>query len=242
VDRHSRIASYLVIPVLLVVGFAVVWSGRDQPSGPDTQVLGTSVEQGAPKDDGDLAVATPGSLPIADQSTEPTSPRGVYRDGRVVLSGSVPDEATAAGYAAKLRSVLGEANVVVELSVDPRVTAETMPIEVDQVVRFPSTDTGSDPELQPLLDLGAAALRLLPETTLVVTGHTDDVGDEGTNLALSQARAQVVVDALVGRGVPAERLEARGAGEAQPIADNATPEGRDANRRVEAVLEGLSPG
>ena len=99
-----------------------------------------------------------------------------------------------------------------------------------------------DPQLQPLLDLGAAALRLLPETTLVVTGHTDDVGDEGTNLALSQARAQVVVDVLTEGGIAPERLEARGAGESQPIADNATPEGRDANRRIEAVLEGLTPG
>jgi outer membrane protein OmpA-like peptidoglycan-associated protein len=242
VDRHRRIASYLVIPVLLTVGFALVWSGRDQASGGDTQVLGASLERDALADGAGGGPAARGPLPTSDPGGEPVPARGVYRDGVVVLSGSVPDEAAAAGYAAKLGSVLGEANVVVELSVDPRVPAGPMPIEVDQAFRFPSTDTAFDPQLQPLLDLGAAALRLLPETTLVVTGHTDDVGDEGTNLALSQARAQVVVDVLTERGIAPERLEARGAGESQPIADNATPEGRDANRRIEAVLEGLTPG
>ncbi|CAN5191976.1 hypothetical protein BH20ACT3_BH20ACT3_12960 [soil metagenome] len=236
VDRPSRIVGYLVVPVLLIAGFALVWSGRDRVDDGRTEVLGASVERSGSAD------PAAGSLPLADPATEPAPPHGVYRDGVVVLTGSVPDEAAAAGYAAKLRSALGDENVVVQLSVDPRVTAETMPIEVDQAFRFPSTGTAFDPELQPLLDLGAAALRLLPETTLVVTGHSDDVGDEETNLALSQARAQVVVSWMMERGIPAERLEARGAGESQPIADNATPEGRDANRRVEAVLEGLAPG
>lgn len=66
-----------------------------------------------------------------------------------------------------------------------------------------------------------------------ISGHTDDVGNDGYNLMLSQQRAESVRQYLIGKGVSADRLVAVGMGETQPVADNGTEEGRIANRRVE---------
>lgn len=71
-----------------------------------------------------------------------------------------------------------------------------------------------------------------PSATGVIEGHTDTVGAEAYNQQLSERRAQAVLKYLVDGGVPASRLRAQGFGETQPVADNATPEGRAQNRRV----------
>ena len=69
-------------------------------------------------------------------------------------------------------------------------------------------------------------------TTVEIGGHTDAQGTDANNQALSEARAQAVVAFMTERGVPATGLRAVGFGESQPIADNATPEGRAENRRI----------
>src|ERR687895_1334409 len=99
------------------------------------------------------------------------------------------------------------------MTLDRRVAGTTLRIDVEESFRFPEGAVTFDPEYEALLNLGAAALQLLPESTLVVTGHTDSRGSEATNLALSTARAQVVVDFMVSRGLPANRVVAVGAGE-----------------------------
>lgn len=187
------------------------------------------------------AVAAAIDLPEADPAAPPQEPIGVYSDGKVVLRGSVPTAELAAAYEERAASVLGPENVTMEMTLDERVSGETMDVDVQEQFRFPPGAVDFDPKFEALLNLGAAALQLLPEATLVVTGHTDDVGTPETNLALSQARAQIVVDWMVQRGIAPERVVARGAGESEPIADNATPEGREANRRIEAVVEGIRP-
>jgi outer membrane protein OmpA-like peptidoglycan-associated protein len=159
----------------------------------------------------------------------------------VTLTGSVPDEELADAFREKVASVIGADNVTVQMTVDPRVSGETLTVDVAEQFRFPSGSAEFDPQFEALLNLGVAALQLIPESTLVVTGHTDDVGTDEVNQALSLARAQIVVDFMVRGGIPAERVVARGAGETEPIADNATPEGRQANRRIEATLEGIRP-
>ena len=88
----------------------------------------------------------------------------------------------------------------------------------------------------PMLDLLARMLMENRDLDVAVVGHSDNVGGLAPNLRLSTARAQSVVDALVARGVAAERLEAEGIGYLAPLASNATPEGRALNRRVELVL------
>jgi OmpA-OmpF porin, OOP family len=91
------------------------------------------------------------------------------------------------------------------------------------------------PDSDSQLDQVATALRSAPALQLEVAGHTDNVGSADANQTLSEARAKAVVAALVARGVPAERLAARGHGQTAPIADNRSEEGRAKNRRVELV-------
>ena len=80
-----------------------------------------------------------------------------------------------------------------------------------------------------------ALLQERPNLRLSVNGHTDNIGTAERNRELSTLRAEAVVAELRALGADATRLEARGLGRVQPIADNATAEGRAANRRVELV-------
>jgi len=75
--------------------------------------------------------------------------------------------------------------------------------------------------------------KLCPDVKLLVTGHTDSVGDKEYNIGLGKRRAEAVVGYLVQKGVDEGRLSAVGLGFSQPIADNSTDEGRAANRRIE---------
>lgn len=92
-----------------------------------------------------------------------------------------------------------------------------------------------------ILERVADGLRARPDVSLVVVGHTDSVGPESFNRGLSLDRAASVSAFLGDRGVVAGRLEARGEGETQPIATNATATGRALNRRVELWLAGRAP-
>lgn len=78
----------------------------------------------------------------------------------------------------------------------------------------------------------AGYLALCPETSIEVEGHTDSDGEDDANLALSVARAEAVVDALILRGVGPERLYAIGYGESLPVESNETRAGKQANRRI----------
>ena len=89
------------------------------------------------------------------------------------------------------------------------------------------------PESQQILDQVAESLVDNPGVNVEVGGHTDNTGARATNLRLSQARANAVREYLIGKGVDAGRLTARGYGPDQPTADNSTATGRFANRRVE---------
>jgi outer membrane protein OmpA-like peptidoglycan-associated protein len=72
---------------------------------------------------------------------------------------------------------------------------------------------------------------------MLVEGFTDSHGDASFNQDLSQRRAESVREYLVRRGIASTRVTARGLGFTQPIADNATAEGRAYNRRVEIVVQ-----
>ncbi len=88
-----------------------------------------------------------------------------------------------------------------------------------------------------ILDAAAAALQANPNDNAEVAGYTDSNGDSGYNLKLSQERAESVRQYLIGKGVDAARLTAKGYGEASPIASNDNDAGREANRRVEIKLQ-----
>lgn len=86
------------------------------------------------------------------------------------------------------------------------------------------------------LDRLAAFMRDNPERRLEIEGHTDSVGSDALNLALSQQRAESVRAALVQRGVDGGRIATKGLGKAVPVAGNDSAEGRQRNRRVEIVI------
>ncbi|MCK5656345.1 MAG: OmpA family protein, partial [Deltaproteobacteria bacterium] len=88
-------------------------------------------------------------------------------------------------------------------------------------------------EAYPLLDEVASILEKNPEMEVEVQGHTDNTGSATYNQWLSEKRAQKVKDYLVSKGIDSSRLEAKGYGLTQPVASNATEEGRAQNRRVE---------
>jgi len=75
-----------------------------------------------------------------------------------------------------------------------------------------------------------------PSRTVLIEGHTDNVGSSEANLSLSQLRADSVRAYLVGKGIGSSRLAASGKGEAVPVADNASAMGRQENRRVEVII------
>jgi len=78
-----------------------------------------------------------------------------------------------------------------------------------------------------------------PNITVAIQGHTDDVGDDAQNLALSESRAKGVKDYLVSQGIDAERLSAKGYGETKPKVTNTSDLNRAKNRRTDFVIESL---
>jgi outer membrane protein OmpA-like peptidoglycan-associated protein len=75
-----------------------------------------------------------------------------------------------------------------------------------------------------------------PQVRIKIIGHTDNVGKDAANQKLSDGRANAVMKDLIERGISAERIEAEGRGETQPIDTNDTDEGRQNNRRVEIEI------
>lgn len=89
---------------------------------------------------------------------------------------------------------------------------------------------------QSKLDEVAKALKDQGYQRIVVEGHTDSRGSDDANLSLSQKRAEAVRTYLVSQGIDSNKISAAGIGEARPVADNNTAEGRANNRRVELVV------
>jgi len=93
---------------------------------------------------------------------------------------------------------------------------------------------GSYTELERLLNI----MTENSQVKIEISGHTDKTGTESLNLILSEARAKTIVEYLVECGIDSSRINFKGYGSSQPIADNASAEGRAKNRRVEfKILE-----
>ncbi len=87
-------------------------------------------------------------------------------------------------------------------------------------------------EIQKMADV----LKKYPDTNVLVEGHTDNTGSDAINQPLSERRAQSVATYTISQGVDAARVTTKGYGSTQPIADNTTMEGKQANRRVEVAI------
>jgi OOP family OmpA-OmpF porin len=100
-------------------------------------------------------------------------------------------------------------------------------------VNFEFDSAKLTPAAKGVLDEAASGIKAASGHTFNVVGHTDSVGSDAFNMGLGQRRASSVKEALVSRGVSASQLQTSSMGERQPIATNATAEGRAENRRVE---------
>ncbi|WP_345221862.1 OmpA family protein [Hymenobacter koreensis] len=92
--------------------------------------------------------------------------------------------------------------------------------------------TASQTEIQKM----AEVLKKYPDTNILVEGHTDNSGSDAINQPLSERRAQSVANYTVQQGVEQARITTKGYGSSQPVADNTTMEGKQANRRVEVAI------
>jgi outer membrane protein OmpA-like peptidoglycan-associated protein len=112
-----------------------------------------------------------------------------------------------------------------------------MVITLSGSVLFASNQATLLPDARSRLDQVSDVLLTTRERNLSIEGYTDSRGSDSHNLALSQRRADAVRDYLVQRGYETDRIKSRGLGEGNPVADNASAEGRANNRRVEIIIE-----
>jgi OOP family OmpA-OmpF porin len=122
----------------------------------------------------------------------------------------------------------------VSISVAAATTKKTI---VLRGINFDFDKATIKPEFEGVLEAGADVLKENPGVRVQVAGYTDSVGTDEYNQGLSERRANAVRDYLASHGVDASRLTAVGFGESNPVADNATADGRSQNRRVELNIE-----
>jgi outer membrane protein OmpA-like peptidoglycan-associated protein len=109
-------------------------------------------------------------------------------------------------------------------------------------VTFATNSADLRPDFFSTLNSVAVVLKEFDKTILEVAGHTDNTGEDAYNQALSERRASSVAQYLESQGIMARRVFTVGAGESRPIASNDSPDGRQANRRVELTLEPVTSG
>ena len=179
-------------------------------------------------------------------------------DGRLTIGGEVASELIRQFLIDGATQAYGEGNVVDEFTVSDEVETTFSTYRIPLILAlttnfpryevalinesisgtfqggasFPVDSTEISPEIADLLDLAAGIMASDPSLSMTVTGHTDSTGPDEYNQLLSQQRAESVVAYFTAAGVETARLTAVGAGEAEPIAPNTTPEGRAVNRRI----------
>jgi outer membrane protein OmpA-like peptidoglycan-associated protein len=115
----------------------------------------------------------------------------------------------------------------------PDCDAEFMKALIMRPVHFETDKSAVTPEAAAIIKDLAVIAGYCKDKRLEVGGHTDWIGSEAYNQALSERRAVAVVNALISFGVDRARLDAKGYGESMPLASDETPEGRFVNRRIE---------
>lgn len=132
----------------------------------------------------------------------------------------------------KLRDRLAGVGVGVQRDKNTGIITLVMPGNIT----FATAQTSVRADFYPVLDAVADVLNEYDETSITVSGHTDNVGRADYNQNLSQQRASSVAGYLVNKGVAGNRVSAIGYGMNQPVASNANESGRSQNRRVEILI------
>ncbi len=184
---------------------------------------------------------------------------GIYFDGRdSVLSGEVPNEEASSLAEMVVQQVYGVRAVANQLVVKPgsntqggdmistgiepakglHVPSHRYPVEQIDLhgVQFEYAKAELNSDAMNVLEEVAVLLRKNPDQVVEVSAHTDSQGTALGNLAVTNARANVIRDYLLSKGVNATQVVARGYGSMRPVADNGTEEGRQQNRRIEITV------
>ena len=135
-------------------------------------------------------------------------------------------------------------DVTYDKALDPIASLPTPKECIDKVAKvltsnkivFPPSSSDIDSAADKVMDALAKALKGCAAVKIEIGGHTDGQGSEGGNLALSQSRADAVLSALRVRQIDVSGFTAKGYGESQPLGENETDAGREANRRIEFKL------
>ncbi|RED17904.1 OmpA family protein [Pontivivens insulae] len=178
--------------------------------------------------------------------------------GTLVIEGAAPGEGIADQIAEALAARLPQDTTItidieeiqpqdVEQIIAPSADPDLCLEEVQAIqtpgarIGFAPSSANLDLSSAPVLDALSTRLRECPELNFIIAGYTDNQGREELNQRISESRANAVLDALLARGVFLDRMRAVGLGEADPVADNDTPEGRALNRRIEFLSEDAIP-
>jgi outer membrane protein OmpA-like peptidoglycan-associated protein len=113
---------------------------------------------------------------------------------------------------------------------------EGIKITFDSGILFDTNSSALRATSQSDISKLAATLQKYPDTNVLVEGHTDNTGTDAINQPLSEQRAQSVANALTAQSVASSRISTKGYGSTQPVGDNSTAEGKQANRRVEVAI------
>lgn len=197
----------------------------DLPSGWSRRVM-TGIEALAELHDGEVTV-TETRLTVSGRSGNP--------DVSDRVAGLLADKLAGAVFSIDIR--YDERLDPVAMAPSPeRCIDDIEEILAERKITFAPGSARIEGEAAGTVDKIAAVLRDCGPLELEIAGHTDSQGRAEMNLALSQRRAEAVLDGLLARRVPVSGFAAVGYGQERPIADNATAAGREANRRIEFRL------
>ncbi len=184
-----------------------------------------------------LSTTTPGAvIHYTTDGSTPTAASPVYT-GPIQVGTDTTIKAIAVAPDMPASEVSSAAYTIAPPPPPARVELTREKLELKDKIYFDTGKTTLKSASDSLLDEVAAVMKDHPEVKrVVVEGHTDSKGGKAKNLKLSKGRAEVVRAYLVEKGVEPGRLEAKGFGASRPIADNATPKGREDNRRVEFAI------
>lgn len=167
----------------------------------------------------------------------------VYKDGKLILQGTLPNRKVADQFREKAAEVIGPQNVIVRYQYDSRVPVPTDGhVRVAEQFIFPKNSAKVNPGYFQVFDLGVAVLKINPQATMRIRGYTDDSGPPEVNQRLSQERAQAAANYLIFHGIDAKRLTVVGFGEADPAVPNDSETNRAQNRRIQVDLYNLLAG
>jgi len=148
-------------------------------------------------------------------------------------------KAVTAGKSSGVRQKNRRIDAIIDCALDAKeITSPPERLCMTLKVEYSTNSADIDPRFYGEVDKVGEYMKKYPTTTAVIEGHTDNVGGNDYNLKLSQKRAEKVVSYLEEKfGIDHSRLTAKGYGASRRIAYNDTPEGRQKNRRINAVID-----